>query len=93
MSEMGQTEKNSQRAYVFRCSPSNAHPAVLPCRLQTQRPTETARPIAAALLSITAQVPCDGSPTRRRLARRLVITAYRNVRMNVASVFSQCGGR
>jgi hypothetical protein len=31
----GQNPKNSNRVYVFRCSPNNGHLAVLPCRLQT----------------------------------------------------------
>jgi hypothetical protein len=57
-------------------------------------PTETARPIAAALLSITAQVPCDGSPTRRRLGSTISDHGLQNcARMNVASALARLTGR
>jgi hypothetical protein len=43
-SGLGQTEKHSARADVFRCSPNNRHSAVQPCPPQTSDPISQPKP-------------------------------------------------
>src|SRR5450432_1599208 len=94
MSLTGQTEKNSQRAYVFRCSPNNGHLAVPPCELQTRvahrNRSSNCRGLAfnygASAVRWISHPPPAGSTISGHGLQNCA-------RMNVASVFSQCGGR
>jgi hypothetical protein len=68
---LGQKRKNSQRAYVFRCSSNNGHLDVLP--VANLGPTETVRRITGkALFSITALV--DGTMLRLQTAQSFQMT-------------------